>query len=75
MKTAMLSESHRSHVTIQHEAHVPAVHHGNPREGPKEGGLINSSGELHLQGKRRLNKCVVGPAPRQAEQNGEEPAH
>lgn len=62
-------------MTVQHEAHVPALHHRNPREGPKEGGLLNNSGQLDLLGKRRLSKQAVGPAPMQAEQNGEEPAH
>lgn len=66
---------HRRHMTVQHEAHVPALHHWNPREGPKEGGLLNNSGQLDLLGKRRLSKHAVGPAPKQAEQNREQPAH
>lgn len=70
----MLSELHGRHTPMQHEAHVPALCHGNPREGPKEGGLVNNSGELDLLGERRLHKHVVASAPLQAEQNGEEPA-
>jgi len=65
----------RRHMTMQHEAQVPALRHGNPTEGPKEGGLRNSLGELGLLGKMRLSKHVVGSAPMQVDQNGEEPAH
>lgn len=71
----MLSELHRIRMTMQHEAHIPALCYGNLREAPKEGGLVNNSGELDLLGKRRLSKDVVAPAPMHAEQNGEGPAH
>lgn len=71
----MRSELQRRHTTMQHEAHVLALHHGNPREGPKEGGLVSNSGELDLLGKRGISKHAVAPAAMQAEQNGEEPAH
>lgn len=60
-------------MTLQHETHVPAPQYGNLRDGPKEDGLLNNSGELDLLNKSRLSKHVAYPAPMQSEQNGAEP--
>lgn len=55
----MISELLQGHMTMQREAHIPALSHENPREGPKEGGLLNNSGELDVAGKRRLSMWLV----------------
>lgn len=35
-------------MTMKPEEHIPALCHGNPREGPKEVTLLNNPGELGL---------------------------
>lgn len=67
--------SYREHTWQEAQCLCPALCHGSPRGGPKEGALINNLHELEVPGKRRLSRHVVAPAPMYAGQSGEKPAH